>query len=318
MDETAFDSFRREHPPYDRAYAQLAAADPALALSAQTVFALQGRKLGPVAAAILEWIEASHEPGFISRYVERVRGLNELQRRFLAAPSPRTLGDPTAVVDREAYDLALLLSFIFSHHRFEILLELKAFLDFIRGPRGRIASVGMGTGYEIFLIAEKLKNWTIEGYDTDERCRHNAARLLAHFGVAAPIVLGGLFPLDTPADDLRGRYDAIVMCELLEHLESPLYALLAAREYLAPGGHLFITMAVNIAQEDHLFLYPDIASCRAQVAAAGLRVLHERIAPVRFHPQSQRTQGEAELTRGNYVAVVHPQGPDRRVPAAAV
>ena len=42
---------------------------------------------------------------------------------------------------------------------------------------------------------------------------------------------------------------------------------------------MFVTMAVNIAQEDHVFLYPDIAACRKQIKDSGLQIHWEWISP---------------------------------------
>ena len=113
--------------------------------------------------------------------------------------------------------------------------------------------------------------WEIESYDIDESVQTEARGFLEYFGVKRAVKWGREFPLDNPPDSFRGRYDAIVMCELLEHLYNPRQALASARECLNPEGRIFATMAINIAQEDHVYLYPNVPSCRDQVREAGLR-----------------------------------------------
>jgi phage gp29-like protein len=60
-------------------------------------------------------------------------------------------------------------------------------------------------------------------------------------------------------------------------------------------------MAVNIAQEDHIFWYPDADSCRLQVREAGLKIVSEWVtSQTTLPPPADR---EAAFRRGNYVAV---------------
>ena len=74
------------------------------------------------------------------------------------------------------------------------------------------------------------------------------------------------------------------------------------RQYLARGGRAYVTMAINIAQEDHIFLYPDVDSCRIQLGEAGLNIVSEWVTPqTTLPPPADR---EAGFRKGNYVAVV--------------
>jgi cyclopropane fatty-acyl-phospholipid synthase-like methyltransferase len=168
--------------------------------------------------------------------------------------------------------------------------------------RGRMAGLGTGTGYEIKIAAGTLPEWEIESYDIDPSAEAEARQLLQHFGVRVPIRFGRELPIDTPDDALLRRYDAIVACEVLEHLPDPARALRTMREYLTDRGRMFVTMAINIAQEDHIFLYPDLASCRRQLEGCSMRVIEEWVTPQTLWPPP--ADREKEFKRGNYVAVV--------------
>ena len=170
-----------------------------------------------------------------------------------------------------------------------------------------MAGLGTGTGYEVMVAAQKLPEWEIESYDIDPAAEGEARRLLQHFGTQAPIRFARELPLETPASTLRQRYDAIVACEVLEHLPDPAGALRTMREYLTDRGRMFVTMAVNIAQEDHIFLYPDLASCRSQLRDCSLRVIEEWITPQTLWPPP--ADRETDFKRGNYIAVVEKMGP---------
>jgi SAM-dependent methyltransferase len=287
---------------YADALEQLETLDRRLAMAAGVVETLHP-DAPDVGRALLGYARQRYPTrDVVADFVKRATGLAALQERFDANPSRETLGSPDATIDRDSYNLALLLSIPFTNHRFETMQQLGAFVGGCSGAAGRIVSIGTGTGYELRLIAALPERWTVESYDIEETVKDDARDFLRRFGVARPIAWGREFPLDTPPPELHGRYDAMVLCELLEHLPDPARALQAVRRCLAPAGRAFVTMAVNIAQEDHVFLYPDLASCRAQIAGAGLKTLSEWITPqTTLPPPANR---ERLFRKGNYVAVV--------------
>lgn len=296
-----FDAFLTAHPDYRACYDALASESRKLAMAAAVVYHLHAADLERVTPEILGYVTARYGSGAAQRYVERCRRLEQLQARFDAAPSIESLGGNAAAIARDDYNLALLLSIVFTNHRFEIMQRLSAFLTAF-APSGRLAGIGTGTGYEVLLSARTLPGWALESYDINAEAEAEAKRLLAHFAVAQPVDFGREFPLNAIDNAFRGRYDALLACEVLEHLPDPLNALRSMREYLTAEGRIFATMAVNIAQEDHIFWYPDLASCRMQAEAAGLRIVEEWITPqTTLPPPPDRTR---KFHRGNYVAVL--------------
>lgn len=289
---------------YEQALQRLEVLDRRLALAAAVVDATHSNA-AEVAAPILAYASDAF-PGrdAVEVYVQRARELAVLQDRFDADPREETLGDPQAHIDRAAYNISLLLSIAFTNHRFEIMQQMAQFLAGCDSTAGRIASIGTGTGYELELMATLLPPaWQIESYDIDESVQVDARAFLNYFGVTRTITWGKEFPLvEDPPAEYRNRYDAVVMCELLEHLPTPQAALTGAGKCLTEGGRVFATMAINIAQEDHVYLYADIASCRTQINQAGFRILSEWITPqTTLVPARDR---EANFKKGNYVAVL--------------
>jgi hypothetical protein len=49
--------------------------------------------------------------------------------------------------------------------------------------------------------------------------------------------------------------DFLICQEVLEHLENPCRILPLARNMVRPGGHAYITAALNAAHSDHIFLF---------------------------------------------------------------
>jgi len=288
---------------YTEALDRLETLDRRLALAAGVVDVTH-----PNAAAVADPILSYATQRFpdldiVEAYVSRARALANLQDRFDADPRPETLGDPRAPIDRDVYNLSLLLSIAFTNHRFEIMQQLSQFLKGCSNSGGSIASIGTGTGYELERMASLLpQDWEIESYDIDESVQNEARGFLSYFGITRPVRWGKEFPLENPPAEFLDRYDAIVMCELLEHLPNPAAALAAVRDCITPKGRIFATMAINIAQEDHIYLYPDIVCCRTQIEEAGLRTLSEWITPQTTLPPA--ADREVNFKKGNYVAVL--------------
>ena len=296
-----FETFLRSHRLYNVAFEELTSASRLLAISAEMVYAVQGEALGPVADEILAFVDAGYPPNYIRRYIARCNKLAELQRVFENNPCTATLGS-SDLVDPKDYGLSLLLSIVFTNHRFEITAALTSFLTSLsRQSTGTIASLGAGTGYELKQSRQLLPQWQIDAYDISGDMRAQAASLLAFFGIAN-ITFNVTFPLESLTGELGNRYDAIIACEVLEHLPDPARALRSLRNTLRPGGKMFLTMAVNMAQEDHVFWYEDIPSCRRQIEESGLETIEEWISPQTIILPS--TTREVEFRKGNYIAVV--------------
>ena len=279
--------------------------DLLLYLSSTSVEQRFGESIREVAAEVLDFLGTRELGDLPGRYLARTQELQALQEAFEA--SGRYAASSYAEValpSHEDYQLALLLSFVLTHHRFEILLALKAFLASpVQAPR-RLLSVGFGTGYELKVAQELCPDWQIDAYDSSRPSYEYARALLSHFEKDVSGLREEHFPLedDTGLALHEGRYGRVVLCEVLEHLESPLAALRNLGRCLADGGRFFLTMAIRIAQEDHIFLYDDIASAREQVADAGLEIEREWIAPMTIRPVEDEDR-EASFKRGNYVCV---------------
>jgi len=287
---------------YQRTLDRLEREDRRLAMAAAVV-EMMYPEAASLAAALLEYAEHRY-PGrdVVGIYIDRARALAALQERFEQDPRAETLADPGASIDRDAYKLALLLSIPLTNHRFEIMQQLDAFLAGLTAASGRIVSIGTGTGYELRRMGALPAGWTIESYDIDETVQAEAKHFLDYFGVSRPIEWRREFPLASPPAAFRQRYDAMVLCELLEHLSDPAAALATVGACLTGEGRAFVTMAINIAQEDHIYLYPDLAACRDQIRDAGLRTISEWVTPqTTLPPPADRERG---FRKGNYVAVV--------------
>jgi SAM-dependent methyltransferase len=105
-------------------------------------------------------------------------------------------------------------------------------------PRGRMLEVGCGHG--LLLDEARARGWAVEGLELANASREHARSL-------------GLDVRDQTLEQADGVYGAVVLADVLEHLDDPVAALRQIAGLLAPGG---ITLIVT----------PDPASHAARLA----------------------------------------------------
>ncbi len=93
---------------------------------------------------------------------------------------------------------------------------------------GRLLEVGCGHG--LLLDEARRRGWRVEGIEPSASARAHARDAL------------GLDVADATLDGLAAgeRFDAVVLADVLEHLDDPVGAVQACRELLAPGGALLV------------------------------------------------------------------------------
>ncbi len=75
------------------------------------------------------------------------------------------------------------------------------------------------------------------------------------------------------------KFDALVMGEVLEHLENPLEALQKVRELTHPESYIYITTCMNSPALDHIFLFREISEIYQLFAKSKLKIIKELILP---------------------------------------
>lgn len=109
-------------------------------------------------------------------------------------------------------------------------------------PPGRLLDVGCGAG--LFLSTMRRRGWDVAGLEPNEGL---VGELQSRHGLDAR--QGWLDDVDPS----WGPFDAVTMCDVIEHLPNPLAALVTVKSLLRPGGVLLITTPNVDALEHEMF-----------------------------------------------------------------
>jgi 2-polyprenyl-3-methyl-5-hydroxy-6-metoxy-1,4-benzoquinol methylase len=106
------------------------------------------------------------------------------------------------------------------------------------GHNKRVLDVGCADGSMARVLVER--GCTVSGVELDEEAAERAR------GVLETTVVGDLERLDLSAEFAQASFDVVVFGDVLEHLRDPLRSLRQAKELLAPGGSVVISVP-NVA-----------------------------------------------------------------------
>jgi len=296
-----FDSFLEKNHAFATMYEAILNADPVIAMSARTTHTLLQCGMDEPAELIPRFLEHWAPVDYVDRYLKRVHTIGKIQTVFNLTPNALTLCGDRLRVDRVDYDIALLLSICVTSHRARLMQKLQNFYASLPSREGALAIIGLGTGYEYVLARRHAPQYLAIGYDTDSEALKTANSFAVFANVSEGHHRHRDFISPPPAGEERQGYDAIVACELLEHVDEPAGVLAHIHSSLNPGGKAFVTMALNIAQEDHVFWYISTTQCIEQIHAAGFEILESEFIPVRATPNARVETG---APRGNYAAII--------------
>jgi SAM-dependent methyltransferase len=164
----------------------------------------------------------------------------------------------------------LLSHFLWPHHyRQRLFFESSVLADMKRAGARQFFDVGVGSGYYSRLALSAIPELMGRGFDVSKSSRDYALWQVGAFGAGAryEVQLGDITALD-PAP----QTDWLFSVEVLEHLEDPVTFLRGLRRLLAPTGKAFITAALNAPNEDHIYLYRNVAEVMEQLRQSGFAV----------------------------------------------
>ena len=105
----------------------------------------------------------------------------------------------------------------------------------------------------------------------------HTSRVLEQFNLNKKVTLEQKNIYDKRPDNV---FDALVLGEILEHLETPDIALKSLANQLRSGGLVFINFPINSPAPDHIYLLKTIEEVVSLVRNAGYKVLETEAFPM--------------------------------------
>lgn len=186
-------------------------------------------------------------------------------------------------MDRYMYGLAI-TNFLWPNH---VAMARLLHRTLPRNRGGRYLEVGPGHGFLLLAAIEVGGFEDYLGVDLSAASVEQTRTIVDHFHPGAPARIELRDFLD--ADDLTpGSFDAIVMGEVLEHVEEPGVFLRRIAELAKPDAYIFITTCINAPAVDHIYLWRTTDELEAMITDAGLTILE----PLRL-PYESKTLAES-------------------------
>ncbi len=104
---------------------------------------------------------------------------------------------------------------------------------------------------------------------------------------------------DATNDRIPSTVDALVYCEVLEHVDNPATLLAAIRKRLTKSGRAFLSTVANLEAVDHVYLFRNEHDIRAMLCDCGFDIVRELVLPL----PGDTSQEHIPL---NYACVVEP------------
>lgn len=137
--------------------------------------------------------------------------------------------------------------------------------------------IGCGHGLYICEAARHKNSKKLTGWDISSQSIMHTSRVLEQFNLNKKVTLEQQDIYDKRPDNV---FDALVLGEILEHLETPDIALKNLANQLKSGGMVFINFPINSPAPDHIYLLKTIEEVVSLVRNAGYKVLETEAFPM--------------------------------------
>lgn len=138
-------------------------------------------------------------------------------------------------------------------------------------PAADYLEIGPGHGLLIYFAARSKRVGSITGWDVSESSLDMTRHTLESIGVERTVTLALHNILERPW--VSQAYDAVVVSEVLEHLDRPEVALDTVLQALRPGGLAFFNVPVNSPAPDHIYYWASPVEVEALVRARGFVIV---------------------------------------------
>jgi 2-polyprenyl-3-methyl-5-hydroxy-6-metoxy-1,4-benzoquinol methylase len=145
--------------------------------------------------------------------------------------------------------------------------------------KGRYLEIGPGHGYYLMTAMQRSAFDGFTGVDISETSIAQTRALIEHF------MAGKQKPFDLRCMDFlqcdlpEAGFDAVVMGEVLEHVEQPDLFLKQIARIAKKDAYIFVTTCINAPAIDHIYLFKDPGQLERLFSDCGLRIARQLIKP---------------------------------------
>ncbi|NKD56099.1 MULTISPECIES: class I SAM-dependent methyltransferase [unclassified Haematospirillum] len=137
--------------------------------------------------------------------------------------------------------------------------------------------IGPGHGLLLYFAARSPQIGSITGWDVSESSLAMTRQTMEAMGMGHPFKLELHNILEPPC--VQMAYDAIVLSEVLEHLDRPEIALATVFKTLKPGGLAYFNVPVNSPAPDHIYYWGSHLEVENLVRKIGFKIVDSDAAP---------------------------------------
>jgi len=146
---------------------------------------------------------------------------------------------------------------------------------------GNYLEVGPGHGCFFLFSINKSKFDKFIGIDISKSSIQQTKEITHYFVPKEKQNKIKLYELDflTCAELVDNNYDAIVMGEVLEHVEKPELFLRRIFHLAKEKSYIFITTCINAPAVDHIYLWRDIETLETLINKSGFKIINSLVLP---------------------------------------
>lgn len=149
--------------------------------------------------------------------------------------------------------------------------------NFLRGlkPGADLLEIGPGHGLLLYLACETPSIGSVSAWDVSQASLAMSKHALDVLGAKRPVKFETRNIFDPTIMDEKNAclFDAVVLSEVLEHLEQPQQAVRVLLHLCKPGGRVWINVPANSPAPDHLYLVSEPAQAEHLVRDVGFNIV---------------------------------------------
>jgi SAM-dependent methyltransferase len=144
---------------------------------------------------------------------------------------------------------------------------------------GRYLEIGPGHGYFLMTAMRRSAFTDYMAVDISQTSIDQTRAIIAHFApelaAKARLECADFLSCELP----EAAFDAVVMGEVLEHVEEPSAFLAQIRRLAVADAHIYITTCINAPAVDHICLFESPEQLEGLFAESGLEIRRQLIRP---------------------------------------